>query len=457
MPIVTINRGTLSGGARLADALGARLGVSVLSREVVVEAAKTYGVSEEDLQKSLRSPPGFWDKLGHKRQQYILAVQATLAGMIEQDNVVYHGLAGQLLLRDLPNVLRVRLIAPMEYRVRAAMIEHKLSRDDAEKHIEKADEVRSLWVRRVYGVDVTDPALYDLVINLGNMSMETATEMIVDLLGREEYRSTPETQQRLRDFALHMRIRAALSLRSEFSESSIEVSVRDGVVDLGVPLAAEHSRAAVVELIRQIPGVKDIRGGEGATRAEAEESILTRSWKTAADIMIPLGGYPHVRQTLPIRDALLALGASSVVSSDGHLVCPRYLLIMDEVDRLVGVGNRRNLLRGLIPQYATLKKAEASLGATIPFTDALSSTSLLWSTLFSPAAVAAAGRAVGTVMLPIRAVVSVSDTLSTVVGAMLAHDVDLIPVTDGDRTVGVIMMTDVFDNVAEYILERSAK
>lgn len=457
MPIVTINRGTLSGGARLADALAARLGMGVLSREVVVEAAKTYGVSEEDLQKSLRSPPGFWDKLGRKRQQYILAVQATLAGMIEQDNVVYHGLAGQLLLRDLPNVLRVRLIAPMEYRVRAAMIEHNLSRDDAEKHIEKADEVRSLWVHRVYGVDVTDPALYDLVVNLGNMSMETATEMIVDLLGREEYRSTPETQQQLRDFALHMRIRAALSLRSEFSESSIEVSVRDGVVDLGVPLAAEHGRAAVVELIRQIPGVKDIRGGEGATRAEAEESILTRSWKTAADIMIPLGGYPHVRQTLPIRDALLSLGASSVVSSDGHLVCPRYLLILDEVDRLVGVVNRRNLLRGLIPQYATLKKAEASLGATIPFTDALSSTSLLWSTLFSPAAVAAAGRAVGTVMLPIRAVVSVTDTLSTVVGAMLAHDVDLIPVTDGDRTVGVIMMTDVFDNVAEYILERSAK
>ena len=457
MPIVTINRGTLSGGARLADALGARLGMSVLSREVVVEAAKTYGVSEEDLQKSLRSPPGFWDKLGRKRQQYILAVQAALASMIEQDNVVYHGLAGQLLLRDLPNVLRVRLIAPMEYRVRAAMIEHNLSRDDAEKHIEKADEVRSLWVHRVYGVDVTDPALYDLVINLSNMSMETATEMIVDLLGREEYRSTPETQQRLRDFALHMRIRAALSLRSEFSESAIEVSVRDGVVDLGVPLAAEHSRTAVVELIRQIPGVKDIRGGEDATRAEADESILTRSWKTAADIMIPLGGYPHVRQTLPIRDALLSLGASSVVSSDGHLVCPRYLLILDEVGRLVGVVNRRNLLRGLIPQYATLKKAEASLGATIPFTDALSSTSLLWSTLFSPAAVAAAGRAVGTVMLPIRAVVSVNDTLGTVVSSMLAHDVDLIPVTDGDRTVGVIMMTDVFDNVAEYILERSAK
>jgi predicted transcriptional regulator len=40
---------------------------------------------------------------------------------------------------------------------------------------------------------------------------------------------------------------------------------------------------------------------------------------------------------------------------------------------------------------------------------------------------------------------------------MLEHDVDLIPVTDGARTVGVVMMTDVFDNVSEYVLERGTK
>jgi CBS domain-containing protein len=44
-----------------------------------------------------------------------------------------------------------------------------------------------------------------------------------------------------------------------------------------------------------------------------------------------------------------------------------------------------------------------------------------------------------------------------VVSTMLEHDVDLVPVMDGAKTVGVILMTDVFDNVAEYVLERSAK
>jgi predicted transcriptional regulator len=49
------------------------------------------------------------------------------------------------------------------------------------------------------------------------------------------------------------------------------------------------------------------------------------------------------------------------------------------------------------------------------------------------------------------------DTLSTVVSTMLQHNVDLIPVTDGERTIGVILMTDVFDSIAEYVLEQSAK
>jgi len=455
MPIITITRGTLSGGELLAENLGARLGLKVLSREVVVEAAKSYGVSEEELQRSLQSPPGFWDKLSHKREQYILAAQAALAEMVEDDNVVYHGLVGQLLLRDLPNVLKVRIIAPQEYRVRSAMIELNISREAAIKHIDGADVARRNWVRKVYNVDVTDPTLYDLVLNLGHMSMETATELIVDLLGREDFRSTAETQQQLKDFAVLTRIRATLALKSEFTDADIEVSVNHGVVDVAVPAGHSDRRSAVVRFVQQIRGVEQV-GGTGTSLPD-EGVVPAQNWKTAADLMLPLSGYPHVHDTLPIRDCLLALGASSVVSSDGHLVCPRYLLVLDDVDRMVGVINRRNLLRGLIPQYASLQRAKERVGTAMPFADAMSPTDLLWSTLFSSTSVTAARKPVSAVMAPIRATVAHDDTLSTVVSTMLQHNVDLIPVTDGERTVGVILMTDVFDSVAEFVLEQGAK
>jgi CBS domain-containing protein len=287
------------------------------------------------------------------------------------------------------------------------------------------------------------------------MSMETATELIVDLLGREDFRSTPETQQQLKDFALLTRIRATLALRSEFTDAEIEVSVNHGVVDVAVPAGHSDRRTAVVRFVQQIRGVEQV-GGTGTPLAE-EGPVPAQSRKTAADLMLPLDGYPHVRESLPIRDCLLALGASSVVSSDGHLVCPRYLLVLDDVDRLVGVINRRNLLRGLIPQYASLMRAKAKVGTAMPFADAMSPTALLWSTLFSPTAATAARKPVSSVLPPLRATVAHDDTLSTVVSTMLQHNVDLIPVTDGERTIGVILMTDVFDSIAEYVLEQSAK
>jgi cytidylate kinase len=454
MPIVTISRGSQSGGARLAESLGARLGLRVVSREVMVEAAKTYGLSEDVLKESLQSPPGFWDRQARRRQQYILAVQAALAQMVEGDDVVFHGLAGQLLLRELPNVLKVRLIAPMEQRIRNAMLERDLTREEAARRIQKADEERAAYVRRVYDVDVADPALYDLVLNLGALSMETATEMVVDLLGRKEYRSTPETLQRTKDFALACRVRAELAFKSGFPDASNHVSVDHGVVTMDLPGSLAPRRGDVETFVSGIPGVTSVAGahGDGGRGLTADAPSL----KSAADLMLSIENYPHVSASLPIRDALLAVGASSVVSAGGALVPPRYLLVLDEAERVVGVVNRRNLLWGLIPQYASLKRAY-SVSAALPWADSLATSGLLWGSLFSPAAIGASRKPVGSVMAPIRATVSHDDTLGTVVSTMLEHDVDLVPVTEGAKTVGVILMTDVFDNVAEYVLERSAK
>ena len=371
--------------------------------------------------------------------------------MVEGDDVVYHGLAGQLLLRNLSNVLKVRLIAPTEDRVHAAMGHLDLTRSEAARHIEKADEDRANWVRRVYDADVADPSLYDLVLNLGTMGMETAIEMVVDLVGRPEYRSTPETERRTRDFALAIRVQAEISIRSEFPDAADHVSVSDGVVTLDLP---DHLRNRAEAIMGFVGGVDGVDGmSEMGTGTGPGQEVPATSWKTAADLMLPLSGYPHVPETLPIREALLALGASSVVSSEGHLVVPRYLLVLDGEERLVGVINRRALLRGLIPHYASLKRA-SSVTAARPYAESLSASAPLWSSLFSPAAVAAARKPVGSVMVPIRVSVAHDDPVDTVVGSMLGHDVDLIPVMEGARTVGVVMMTDVFDNVSEYVLER---
>jgi cytidylate kinase/CBS domain-containing protein len=454
MAIITISRGSLSGGARLAKQLGQRLGAKIISREVIVSAAKRYGVSEDDLTTGLSTPPGLWDRLTHHKERYILAIQAALAEMVKDGNTIYHGHGGQFLLKDLSRVINLRLIAPLDYRIRAAMAELKLTRDQAARHIEEIDEQRTKWVKLLYGVEWSDPILYDLVVNLEHVSIETACEMVVDLVGRKEYRRTEEMVQERQDFALATRVRAELAFNSDFPENGVLVNVRRGQLRLSGPYFTKH-QDEVVPFLSRIPGAR-----EALVQDEREGSVPLMEGpteRTAADVMLPIAEYPHIYVADSIREAIAALATSSVKLHDGHVFRPRYILVHDEMDEAVGVVARRSLLRGLAPQLRemqqTRQKAEA-LGAAVG--DYSFPMSFRWVSMFGSAAAAAAAAPVETVMAPIRTTVRPDDDLSVVVGTMLQHEVDLVPVVSDRRTVGVILMTDVFDTVAEHVMETSS-
>jgi signal-transduction protein with cAMP-binding, CBS, and nucleotidyltransferase domain len=74
----------------------------------------------------------------------------------------------------------------------------------------------------------------------------------------------------------------------------------------------------------------------------------------------------------------------------------------------------------------------------------------------APAALDAASRPISTIMAPIRGAVQVSDSLSTVISSMLRHGIDLVPVLEGQRVAGVVLMTNIFDIVAQFVLEHGA-
>jgi len=63
VPIITISRGTFSGGTDLAECLSHRLGYPCVSREVISEAAERYGVSQAALRGALGRAPSFRDGL----------------------------------------------------------------------------------------------------------------------------------------------------------------------------------------------------------------------------------------------------------------------------------------------------------------------------------------------------------------------------------------------------------
>ena len=178
MSVITISRGSFSGGKTLAECLAVKLGYRCIGRETIVERAAAGGVSHDELLAALLKPPGFLERFGHKRYQYLTVFQAALAEEVRDGNVVYHGNAGHLMLKGAPPVLRIRIIAPIEMRL--AMVEErlKLTGDEALDYIQKMDEGRKKWTQFLYGVNWEDPALYDLVVNLEHMDIDEACEVI---------------------------------------------------------------------------------------------------------------------------------------------------------------------------------------------------------------------------------------------------------------------------------------
>ena len=228
-------------------------------------------------------------------------------------------------------------------------------------------------------------------------------------------------------------------------------------VSRGSSLASR--RAEVVEFVRGVRGVRkvEVEGEEQVLLPKTSLGLgLSAEDQQAGDVMLPFGRYPTIHEDVTIREAIVAMTASAVQFEDGHLIRPRYLLVLDRADELVGIVSRRDLLKGLSPQYRGAERAEEAIRQLVPYGDAPYEL-LNWTSLFTAGAAAASQEPVRSVMGQVRGVVRPGDPLSTVVATMIREGVDLVPVLEGRRVAGVVLMTNIFDLVAEYIMEHGGR
>ena len=232
MAIITVSRGSMSGGAEFAQCLARRLGYTCLSREVVTQAAENIGVPEDLLVRKIEKSAGVWERLTTDRRLYLVAVQSALADACISGDLVYHGHAGHMLLKGMPAVIKVRLIAPMAMRIRAVMAQQNLGYTAARDYIRNVDQERIRWTKFIYGVDWRDPGSYDLVINLADMSIDSACAMVAAVAQLPSYQSTEVVKKTLRDFALACRVKLALAVSAGSRGITFNVRADDGRVEI---------------------------------------------------------------------------------------------------------------------------------------------------------------------------------------------------------------------------------
>jgi osmotically-inducible protein OsmY len=170
---------------------------------------------------------------------------------------------GHLLLAGVPHVLRVRVIAAMEQRIRAAMEQVKVNREQAIAHIQRVDGERSKWAQVLYGVNWDDPGQYDLIVNLERMSVASVGETIARTAELEEFKPTDASRRNFEDASLSSKVWAAMAKNPLTRSAGLEVTASDGNVTITGNVGSSKAIEAVTELAKAVPGVKTLRSEVG--------------------------------------------------------------------------------------------------------------------------------------------------------------------------------------------------
>lgn len=96
------------------------------------------------------------------------------------DNVIVVGRGGQAMLQSQADVLHIRIVAPMEQRIRKVLENSQLDASQAQALLLSRDKASADYVKNVFGADWTDPSLYHLILNTGKLDQTAAIHLIVE-------------------------------------------------------------------------------------------------------------------------------------------------------------------------------------------------------------------------------------------------------------------------------------
>jgi cytidylate kinase len=262
MAILTISQEMGSGGAEIGQAVATRLGYTYVDNEELLGRAQRYGLGEERLARLAEDRPTWVERLDAETRRCILALQVVLYEFAQDDNVVLMGGGGQWLLRGVPHAVRTRIVAPYPERVTrltatlSARGRERVTPKTVAQFIRRDDIQKSARMRYLFGVDLKDAGLYDVLINTAVLSRDAAVGLLADVARQPEFSTTDAGRQLLADLALASQVEVALAGHPDMRRRVVGVESSQGVVTLALPSGANAEVALAVA--RGVAGVQSV-------------------------------------------------------------------------------------------------------------------------------------------------------------------------------------------------------
>jgi cytidylate kinase len=262
MTVIAMTREIGCLGTEVAAGVAKRLGLEIVRSEVAANnVALRLGVAESAVTRYLDGSASLLERWQIDRRKLFHYAAEEILGLAQRGNVLIKGWGAATLLRDVPQVISVRVCAPMEFRVRVMM--ERLGRNDADslrKKIERFDAARARTLRAYFNVEQEDTRLYHIVLNTERLSVDACVNAVCKLAEGPRFRDTFTSRSALANKLLEAKISSALveHISVAMAPLGVSVSVANGKVTLAGTTCSGSLRKRAEKITHAVAGVFQI-------------------------------------------------------------------------------------------------------------------------------------------------------------------------------------------------------
>lgn len=194
--IVTISNEYGSGGVAIAKAVAEALAYEFVDSQLPVVVAKRLSISPEDVEANEDTGRSLGERLLSGLElstpelaqastaepfdeELLRAVQDAVRDYASHGNVVIVGRGAGIILGRRPDVLRVFVHAPQEWRIGHVGVALNVDRKIAQGEVERIDRARRAYLHDWYDVPFGDPHHYDLCVDASSFGGDACAALIV--------------------------------------------------------------------------------------------------------------------------------------------------------------------------------------------------------------------------------------------------------------------------------------
>lgn len=260
MPLIAMTREMGSLGKDVAAGIAARTQRKVVYHEIIEPIANKMRLRKSHVERFLDGKSGLWERLTtDKTSLSIFTADETFRFLRDGSTGVIRGWGAVHLLKDVPHVIRVRICAPLETRVKRMM--ERLATDNREaieNEIELSEEAHTAITRRHFGVNWRDPENYDLVLSTERLSVEECVDEVECMMKKRRFQETPESLRMVDNMSVEWAVRSALRRDGRTAGMNVTVACDCGRVTLSGVVDTQRESTAAAEVVGATEGVKDL-------------------------------------------------------------------------------------------------------------------------------------------------------------------------------------------------------